>query len=58
MTDVQYGAALSLAIEARVGDYPDLDSASLVMITAGTNEKTGGAAHRNDPAGRLRLLAP
>ncbi len=26
------------------------------MITAGANEKTGGATDRNDPAGRLRLL--
>jgi L-lactate dehydrogenase len=38
------------------GDYADLDGASLVMITAGVNEKTGGATDRNDPAGRLRLL--
>jgi L-lactate dehydrogenase len=56
VTDVQYGAALSPAIEATDGDYPDLDGASLVMITAGANEKTGGATDRNDPAGRLRLL--
>ena len=26
------------------------------MITAGLNEKTGGATDRNDPAGRLKLL--
>ena len=26
------------------------------MITAGVNEKTGGATDRNDPQGRLRLL--
>jgi L-lactate dehydrogenase len=26
------------------------------MITAGVNEKTGGAIDRNDPAGRLKLL--
>jgi L-lactate dehydrogenase len=56
VTDVQYGAALSPAIEATDGDYPDLDGASVVMITAGANEKTGGATDRNDPAGRLRLL--
>jgi L-lactate dehydrogenase len=30
--------------------------AALVMIAAGINEKTGGAADRNDPEGRLRLL--
>ena len=28
----------------------------MVVITAGVNEKTGGATDRNDPAGRLRLL--
>jgi len=27
-----------------------------MMITAGVNEKTGGATDRNDSAGRLRLL--
>ena len=30
--------------------------AALIMITAGVNEKTGGATDRNDPLGRLRLL--
>ena len=30
--------------------------AALVMITAGLNEKSGGATNRNDPAGRLKLL--
>src|ERR1700693_3451274 len=53
---VQYGPILSPCTEVRDGDYADLDSASLVMITAGVNEKTGGATDRNDPAGRLRLL--
>jgi L-lactate dehydrogenase len=33
-----------------------LQGAALVIITAGANEKTGLAANRNDPAGRLRLL--
>ena len=56
VTDVQYGAVLSPAVEVREGDYADLKGASLVMITAGVNEKTGGATDRNDPAGRLRLL--
>src|SRR5205807_5315144 len=56
VTDVQYGAVLSPAVVVRDGDYTDLESASLVMITAGVNEKTGGATNRNDPAGRLRLL--
>ena len=56
VTDVQYGAVFSPYAELRAGDYPDLEGAALVMITAGANEKTGGATDRNDPAGRLRLL--
>ena len=54
--DVQYGAVLCPYAELRAGDYSDLEGAALVMITAGANEKTGGATDRNDPAGRLRLL--
>src|ERR1700741_2808877 len=56
VTDVQYGAVLSPAVEVQAGDYADLAGASLVMITAGINEKAGGATDRSDPAGRLRLL--
>src|SRR5437870_9600038 len=56
VTDLQYGAALSSAVQIRAGDYPDLAGAALVMITAGMNEKSGGATNRNDPAGRLKLL--
>lgn len=56
VTDIQYGAILSPAVEVRVGDYSDLAGASLVMITAGVNEKAGGATNRSDPSGRLRLL--
>jgi L-lactate dehydrogenase len=56
VTDVQYGAALDPYAELRAGDYSDLEGAALVMITAGVNEKTGGATDRNDPTGRLRLL--
>lgn len=55
-TDLQYGASLSPRVDIRDGDYPDLAGAVLVMITAGLNEKTGGATDRNDPAGRLKLL--
>ena len=55
-TDMQYGATLSSAVDIRDGDYPDLAGAALVMITAGVNEKTGGATDRSDPAGRLKLL--
>jgi L-lactate dehydrogenase len=56
VTDVQYGAVLCPYAELRAGDYSDLKGAALVMITAGVNEKTGGATDRNDSAGRLRLL--
>jgi L-lactate dehydrogenase len=56
VTDVRYGAVLWPHAELRAGDYSDLEGAALVMITAGANEKTGGATDRNDPAGRLRLL--
>jgi L-lactate dehydrogenase len=55
-TDTQYGATLSPAVDIRDGDYPDLVGAALVMITAGVNEKTGGATDRSDPRGRLKLL--
>lgn len=56
VADLQYGATLSPAVELRAGDYVDLADAVLVIITAGINEKTGGATDRSDPAGRLRLL--
>jgi L-lactate dehydrogenase len=56
VTDIQYGAVLSPTVDVRAGDYADLKGAALVMITAGVNEKTGGATDRNDPQGRLRLL--
>src|SRR5712672_4437996 len=56
VTDLQYGAALSSVVEIRDGDYADLTGAALVMITAGVNEKAGGATNRDDPAGRLTLL--
>jgi L-lactate dehydrogenase len=57
VTDARYGSALVPTAELRAGDYEDLSGAGLVMITAGVNEKTGGATDRNDPKGRLKLLA-
>jgi L-lactate dehydrogenase len=57
VTDLQYGAILAPAVTLRPGHYDDLRGAAIVMITAGANEKTGGATDRNDPAGRLRLLS-
>src|ERR1700681_3361129 len=56
VADLQYGATLSPAVELRAGDYADLADAMLVIVTAGINEKTGGATDRSDPAGRLKLL--
>jgi L-lactate dehydrogenase len=55
-TDLRYGAPLCPEVTLRDGDYADLAGAGLVMITAGINEKSGGATDRNDPAGRLNLL--
>src|SRR3978361_2291147 len=56
VTDMGYGAPLSSTTRVTDGDYADLTGASLVMVTVGINEKSGGATDRNDPAGRLRLL--
>src|ERR1700733_13889802 len=56
VADVQYGAVLSPAVALREGDYTDLTGVSLILITAGVNEKSGGATDRSDPTGRLRLL--
>lgn len=56
VADLQYGSVLTPAVSLRAGDYADLRGAAVVVITAGANEKTGGATDRQDPAGRLRLL--
>jgi L-lactate dehydrogenase len=56
VTDLQYGSVLAPAVSLRPGEYDDLRGAAMVVITAGANEKSGGATDRNDPAGRLRLL--
>ena len=56
VADLQYGSVLAPAVSLRPGDYADLRGAAVVVITAGANEKTGGATDRNDPAGRLKLL--
>jgi L-lactate dehydrogenase len=55
-TDIRYGLPLLPRAEISAGDYDELAGSALVMITAGVNEKTGGATDRNDPQGRLRLL--
>jgi L-lactate dehydrogenase len=55
-TDLRYGTPLSPLVDIRDGDYDDLAGAALVMVTAGVNEKAGGAIDRSDAAGRLKLL--
>ena len=56
VADPQYGTVLGPAVSLRAGHYDDLRGAAIVLITAGVNEKEGGATDRADPAGRLRLL--
>src|ERR1700726_5085270 len=53
-TDLRYGAPLCPKTTVVDGDYGDLADSELVMITAGINEKAGGAIDRSDPKGRLR----
>jgi L-lactate dehydrogenase len=55
-TDLRYGAPLCPKITVVDGDFEELADAQVVMITAGINEKAGGATDHNDPQGRLRLL--
>ena len=55
-TDLRYGTPLGPKLDIVDGDYDALRSAGVVLITAGVNEKTGGATDRSDPKGRLRLL--
>jgi L-lactate dehydrogenase len=56
VADVQYGAPLSAPVDISEGSYQELSGADVIMITAGANEKAGGATDRSDPEGRLRLL--
>lgn len=56
VADLQYGSVLAPTVDLQAGNFADLRGATMVAITAGANEKTGGATDRNDPAGRLRLL--
>ncbi len=55
-TDSRYGVPLGRQVDIVDGDYEALTGAGIVLITAGVNEKTGGATDRSDPQGRLRLL--
>src|SRR6202044_458392 len=55
-TDLRYGVPLGPKVAIVDGDYDSLAGAGVVLVTAGVNEKTGGATDRSDPQGRLRLL--
>lgn len=57
VADMQYGAVLCPPVRLRAGGYADLKGSAVVLLTAGVNERSGGATDRGDPAGRLRLLA-
>ncbi|WP_073949119.1 lactate/malate family dehydrogenase [Streptomyces kebangsaanensis] len=54
--DLRYAAPLSPTVDVCSGGYHDLSGAAVVVITAGVNEKAGGATDRSDHRGRLRLL--
>ena len=54
--DMRYSTPLSPTVDVCAGGYEDLADATLVVLTAGVNEKAGGATDRSDPRGRLRLL--
>ena len=56
-TDIRSGTPLGRKVDIVDGDYDALSGAGIVLVTAGVNEKTGGAIDRNDPQGRLKLLA-
>jgi len=56
VADMQYGSFHYKNIGLRAGNYPDLKGAELIIVTAGINEKAGGATDRKDPDGRMRLL--
>src|SRR5256885_8942262 len=55
-TDMRYGVPLASTMVIADGDYSDLAGASVIIVTAGVNEKAGGATDRNDSAGRVRLV--
>ncbi|MEM7205211.1 MAG: hypothetical protein AAF628_33460 [Planctomycetota bacterium] len=54
--DLSHGEVLCPPTRIRTGSYQDLTDASVVVVTAGINEQSGGAVDRSDALGRLRLL--
>src|SRR5258705_12837621 len=55
-TDLLYGTPLCPKTKVVGGDYADLAEAALVMVTAGINERAGGATERNAPESGLPRL--
>lgn len=55
-TDMATASAMYSGAHVTAGKYSDLTDADLVVITAGVNEKNGGAADRSDSQGRLALI--
>lgn len=56
VADLRPGVPLGADVTLHAGEYIDLAGADIVLVTAGANEKSGGATDRGDPEGRLRLL--
>ncbi len=56
--DLRYGGVLRGRTNVREGLEQDLAGSAVVVITAGVNEKDGGAAEPGDPVGRMRLAEP
>lgn len=54
--DMRYGTLHGRPIVIRAGGYSELEDAVVILVTAGVNERDGGATDRSDPDGRLRLL--
>jgi lactate/malate dehydrogenase, NAD binding domain len=48
-TDLRDATPLSATVDVRAGGYDALAGAALVIITAGVNERAGGATDRSDP---------
>lgn len=55
-TDLSHGEPLCPPTRITNGDYKDFRDASVVVVTAGINEKAGKATDREDDQGRMRLL--
>lgn len=54
--DMRDGSPTPPTADIGEGSHDDLGGANLVLITAGVNDKAGGATDRSDGEGRLKLL--